>query len=434
MGKAILQPGQLGDIFYRRVTNTAGQATGWYAAGNWRRPTDGKILERGKTGRSKEAAKAALKKYIEALNTELLGSDQISPHTKIPVLADLWIAECEQDEGISTETVERYRAEINPSKPRLKKDGTPDQRYKPDMLTIKKQFENVSISEVSTPRYVLHEQAILAQGHRQKAKFHRIVMSGMMDLAVRHGAILPGQHPIACLKPIRSERGNPVVLLQEQLTALRAQLRAWQRGEEIPGTPAYTTGPHRDPHVVLVGDMLLATGARPGEALGFRRCDVHRPKKTGERWMIDILGTVKPAKTKGRKTYRQEYTKTGEDGKRTVYLPSFAVALLISLGAEDWADDDESPIFPDRNGNWRDPSNFRRSFRSARGDTFAHVVPKTFRATVATLIAEEYDAAQAGLQLGHRVGSKVTEEYYIAKKQLAPDSTPALDKFIGDAA
>ncbi|MGF6881594.1 hypothetical protein ABIA39_002284 [Nocardia sp. GAS34] len=45
-------------------------------------------------------------------------------------------------------------------------------------------------------------------------------------------------------------------------------------------------------------------------------------------------------------------------------------------------------------------------------------MPKTFRATVATLIAEEYDS----------------EAYYIARKQQAPDSTPALDKFVGDAA
>lgn len=434
MGRAELQLGQVGDIFYRRVKNSAGKATGWRAAGFWRRPTDGMILERGRTGRSKEAAKALLKAYVEELNTQLLGSDQITRNTKIPVLADLWIAECEQDEGIGRETVERYRAEINPSKPRFKKDGTLDRRYKPDMLTIKTQFENVSIWEVGTPRYVLHEQAILAQGHHQKAKFHRTIMSGMMDLAVRHGAILPGQHPIACLKPIRTERGNPVALLQEQLVALRAQLRAWQRGEEIPGTPAYTTGPHRDPHVVWIGDMLLATGARPGEALAFRKCDVHRPTKPGERWKIDIVGTVQKARGHGRGTHRQEYTKTGEDGKRTVYLPNFAVALLISLGAEDWAEDDETPIFPARNGNWRDSNNFRRSWRSARGETFAHVVPKTFRATVATLIAEEYDPAQAGLQLGHRVGSKVTEEYYIAKKQLAPDSTPALDKFVGDAA
>ena len=216
----------------------------------------------------KEAAKALLKAYVEELNTQLLGSDQITRNTKIPVLADLWIAECEQDEGIGRETVERYRAEINPSKPRIKNDGTLDRRYKPDMLTIKTQFENVSIWEVGTPRYVLHEQAILAQGHHQKAKFHRIIMSGMMDLAVRHGAILPGQHPIACLKPIRTERGNPVALLQEQLVALRAQLRAWQRGEEIPGTPAYTTGPHRDPHVVWIGDMLPGHRGAPGRGTG----------------------------------------------------------------------------------------------------------------------------------------------------------------------
>jgi integrase len=161
--------------------------------------------------------------------------------------------------------------------------------------------------------------------------------------------------------------------------------------------------------------MLLATGARPGEALAFCKRDVHRPKKAGERWKIDIFGTVQQARGKGRGTYRQTYTKTGEDGKRTVYLPNFAVALLISLDAEDWAQDDKSPIFPDRNGNWRDPNNFRRSWRSARGENFAHVVPKTFRATVATLIAEEYDTAQGGRRLGYKTGSKATEEFYIAK-------------------
>ena len=103
-----------------------------------------------------------------------------------------------------------------------------------------------------------------------------------------------------------------------------------------------------------------ATGARPGEALAFRKCDVHRPTKPGERWKIDIVGTVEGQRQRAGHS-RQEYTKTGEDGKRTVYLPNFAVALLISLGAEDWAEDDETPIFPARNGNWRDSNNFRRS-------------------------------------------------------------------------
>lgn len=112
-------------------------------------------------------------------------------------------------------------------------------------------------------------------------------------------------------------------------------------------------------------------------------------------------------------------------------LPKFAVAVLVEMGAYEWAADDESPVFPSRAGPWRSPANVRRTWREARGERFVWVQPKTFRKTVATVISKEYGPERAGLQLAHRPGSKVTEVSYIERSVLVPDSTPTLERFAG---
>ncbi|WP_280242970.1 hypothetical protein [Nocardia abscessus] len=56
---------------------------------------------------------------------------------------------------------------------------------------------------------------------------------------------------------------------------------------------------------------------------------------------------------------------------------------------------------PNRDGGIWDPDNFNRQWRQARGEKFAWVTPKTFRKTVASLIANQYDPQAADQQLGH---------------------------------
>lgn len=432
MGRTELALGELGDISYTPIRKN-GKLVGYRARGRWRRPTDGEIKEREKSGSSKSAAKSALKRYVETLNEQTTGSAEITRDTKIPALADLWLAECELDEEMSGGTVDRYRQEINPTQPRTRKDGSPDRRVKEDSYKIKTVFANISVGELTAPRYSAYEKTILATGNRTKARLQRVVVKGMMDLAVRHGAIRPGDHPVQSLKAIRQNREKPRALEQAQLAELRDQLRRWLRGEPIPGTPGNMKGPPRNPDIVRICDLMLATGARPGEALGLRRCDVHRPELVGDPWVVDIFGTVLPYRKAGEGIRRQAHTKTGEFGKRSVLLPRFAVSVLAEIGAHHWAPDDESPVFPNRDGGWRSPANFRTTWREARGDRFAWVTPKTFRKTVATVIAAEYGADRAGAQLGHREGSKVTALHYIDRSRLAPDSTPALEAFAGGA-
>ncbi|WP_378735294.1 hypothetical protein [Nocardia brasiliensis] len=59
---------------------------------------------------------------------------------------------------------------------------------------------------------------------------------------------------------------------------------------------------------------------------------------------------------------------------------------------------------------------------------FAWITGKTFRKTVATLIAAEYGPEQAASQLGHADDGVVARKHYIDKPHEAPDFTPALDR------
>ncbi|TDP29740.1 tyrosine-type recombinase/integrase [Nocardia ignorata] len=428
-GRPGLELGELGDISYTAIKNASGKVTGYRARARWRRPTDGVILPKEKTGQSKSAAKAALKKYVDELNQSAgPGSSLVTPDTKIPVLADLWLAECVLDDSINDASIRLYRTQIEPSERKLKKDGTPDMRVRPDALKVKTVFANLTVRELTAPRYAAHEAAIIAQGMKSKAAVHRVIVRGMMDLAVRHGAISPGAHPISSLKALRIKVPTVRALTFEELSRLREQLRAYSRGEAIEGGPA-KTGRRRAAHLVPMLDMMLATGARPGEILGLRKCDVHRPERVGDPWVLDIFGTVKYGDSG---VYRQPHTKTGPEGNRSVVLPRFAVAILLEMGAAFWDADDESPAFPTRNGTFRGSSSLSKPWNSARGEEFGWVSRKTLRKTVATIIAEEYGVDHARRQLGHRKGSKVTEQHYVDQPTLAPDSTPALERFRGE--
>lgn len=429
-GRPALELGELGDISYSEIKDGADKIVGYRARARWRRPSDGVIVPKEKTGRSKSAAKAALRKYVEDLNRSAgPGSSLITPDTKIPDLADLWLAECELDEGIDDASVELYRGEINPTVRRVRKDGTPDRRVDPDAIRIKTAFAGLSVRELTAPRVKAHEAAILAKGQKAKAKLHRIILKGMMNLAVQHGAILPGAHPVSGLKAIRQGSPDVRALTELEFAELRVQLRAYCRGEAIPGgAPA---GRRRAASLLQVLEILIATGARPGEVLGLRKCDVHRPERVGDPWTIDIFGTTKPRPKAQGGTFRQAHTKTGPEGNRSMVLPRFAVAVLLEMGAAFWEPEDESPVFPSQTGRWRLPASIRQVWIEARGDRFAWVSPRTLRKTVATVIAQEYGSEQAARQLGHRKGSKVTELHYIDRPVLAPDSTPALERFVG---
>lgn len=73
-------------------------------------------------------------------------------------------------------------------------------------------------------------------------------------------------------------------------------------------------------------------------------------------------------------------------------------------------------------------TNIERRWRQVRKDTgLDWVTPRTFRKTVATLIAERVDAETAARQLGHS-SSVITREFYISKPTIAADVAHVLDE------
>ncbi len=85
-------------------------------------------------------------------------------------------------------------------------------------------------------------------------------------------------------------------------------------------------------------------------------------------------------------------------------------------------------VFTTRHGTIYDPHNFRRSWRRARGNEFAWVTPKTFRKTVATLIANEHGASHAARQLGHADDGTIAHRHYIDTPHEVADYTDLLDR------
>ncbi|MEU2176350.1 site-specific integrase [Nocardia sp. NPDC019219] len=405
MPRQALAIGTYGKISCKQQSNGSWRATTRY------RDDDGETRTVQAFGPTKAKAEGNLKDKLKDRNP---GQDKaITRETKLAELADLWLNELEYEKRTTPQTIELYRDEI---------DISTDKRAKKDTIKIKSALGGVRVREATTSRLDRHLKKVAEVG-AWKARIHRVILSGMMGLAVRHDAIT--QNPVREVARIHQKREKPRAADIETLTALREQLRVWQSGAEIDGTPAYVSGPKRSRMILDIADVLLGTGVRPGEVLAIRWCDLDLAAEVPR---VTICGTIIRLKGtgEGKGLIRQEWTKT-DAGYRSIALPKFAVDTLMRRKL-DATPNKLDLVFPNRNGDIYDPHNFRRTWREARGTTFAWVTPKTFRKSVATLIANEHSAEGAASQLGHADDGATARKHYIDKPHEAPDFTAILDR------
>ncbi|MGY1875695.1 hypothetical protein [Nocardia gipuzkoensis] len=147
------------------------------------------------------------------------------------------------------------------------------------------------------------------------------------------------------------------------LPAFRAQVRAWANGEAIPGAPAYTCGPPRDWTVVWVVDVITGTGMRPHEvfALLLEDIDLDAPDA-----YLDVTGTLVEVKGK----WVRKPAPKSDSGWRRILLPAHTVEAVREAIKDLEVGDRPNPmglLFPARNGSLRNPNNFGRTWRAARG-------------------------------------------------------------------
>lgn len=247
------------------------------------------------------------------------------------------------------------------------------------------------LAEITTPlvdRFVsdLHEHVGAAT-----ARTCRSIVSGVMGLAVRQGAVVA--NPTRDLERLHSGPARePRALSEEERTAWFVGLAQDKRAIRQ--------------DLVDLSAFLLATGLRIGEALAvlWGNIDLESGMLTVEATLIRVTG--QGLLRKGTKS---------RAGQRSLLLPSWAVAMLrsraqIGVGPSE-------PIFATTDGGFRDPRNVSRALASARDRLgLEWVTAHSWRKTTATILdSSGATARMIADQLGHSRVS-MTQDVYLGRR------------------
>ncbi|MGI8800475.1 MAG: tyrosine-type recombinase/integrase [Pseudonocardia sp.] len=258
------------------------------------------------------------------------------------------------------------------------------------------------LGEATVPRLDLFIQTLHQRRGAATARLARSVISGVLGLAVRHGAM-----PSNPVRDVGRISGEP----KRQPRALTSD----ERHDWIERLTKDEDAVRKD--MPDLCEWMLGTGVRIGEALAvsWEEVDLVAGTVAIDYTLIRIKGVgLIRKRTKSRA------------GERTLQLPAFTHSMLrrrkLATGGQ-------GPVFPDSAGGWRDPSNTSRDLRNARGsEEFAWVTSHVFRKTAAT----ELD--QAGLsartiadQLGHSKVS-MTQDRYLGRHAVSREAAKALDR------
>ncbi|MFG1820644.1 helix-turn-helix domain-containing protein [Kribbella sp. NPDC049174] len=285
------------------------------------RDHDGHVRLVSAYGKNKTTAeRALLKKLQDRAKTNQTG--ELTAMHKISHLIDLWEKRFEglvADGKRSPTSLDTYRRVIK--------------NY------IRPALGEIRIGEANTPRLDTVISQIKCTAGAPTAKTCRAVISGAMKLAVRYGAI--SVNPVREVDAIETQAKNPPrSLTAEEVILLRQHLAADERAVQA-DLPDLVT-------------FMLGTGVRIGESLAALWSEVDLDAGT-----VEITSTI--VRVKGEGLLRKR-TKS-RAGQRLLHLPEWAAAVLRARNAAGIRLDD--PIFTDTIGGFRDPTNVRRSLRTA---------------------------------------------------------------------
>lgn len=383
MGRPPLPVGTWGSI-------TVDGSPGRYRARTRFRDFDGVTRQVERTGATKGAARAALTAYLSERTAP--SGDAITGESRLSEVAEVWFAE---RSDLATNTVRRYR------------DALEDH--------ILPGVGNLRVREASVSRLDRFIKTVTEQTGAPTAKLCSSVLSGVMGLAVRHGAAR--SNPMRDVAGVTVTRKEPRALTMDEVRALRAAIYTWQT------TPKQGRPPTGD--LLDIVDVFLATGARIGELLALRWSDVDLNTGT-----ITLSGTIVMSDTKPSRPERQAFPKGKKP--RALMLPKFAVDALLRRRVAVTVANVHDAVFPSVTGTWRDTNNVRKQLRKVLPDAgLEWVTPHTFRRTVGTVIANEDELRNAADYLGHG-DEAVTRRHYWDRTGLVSDARVVLDRFAPD--
>jgi integrase len=385
-GRPSLRIGQHG-----KITRTYLGGGVWLARTRFR-DSDGvtRIVERrGAADEHDQHGKLAEDALVAALaQRRATGDAEVMLDTRITVLVGRHIDRLEED-GRAVRTIDTYRYVA---------------------AKLARIIAGVRVGE-ATPARIDAAIRSMRRAHGDVTAVHaKTILNGALQLAVMANVI--GSNPVRDVSPLRGKTRpkGAQALTADELRGLLAKLRAseaCQRHDLI------------DPIT-----MFIATGLRISELLGVQWVDVDDQAAT-------LAVTGKVIRAKGRGVLHIDETKTAA-GRRTLPLPSFAVAVLAARRSLPYLGQ-QAMVFPSASGTWRDPDNFRARWRAVRDalgvpDATSH----SFRKSIATLIDDEGLSARIGADhLGHTRIS-MTQDKYMARGRMHTSVADMLDRAISD--
>ncbi|AVL99774.1 hypothetical protein C6V83_05270 [Gordonia iterans] len=328
------------------------------------------------------------------------GTVELTPSTTISALAEYWYTRRKESGDYAAGTLDNDRELLD--------------------LHILPGLGNVQIRESTVGVLDAFLRAVATDSRSRQC---RTVLSGMFTLAAQHDAVT--RNPVRDTTRRSSTPDEARALTIDELQQLRIRIATRA------GTNRF--GPKRGPDFPDLADCLIGSGGRISEVLAFQWEHI--------RWATDLSPTM--VYLAGAINKRGEYQPRPKTSTSQHWLivPDFMVAALQRQRARDLPSNELGLVFPSRDGGPRTTANTRRQFRDARStvvyvpdgkpdgpaDMFDWVSPKTFRKTVATILADEVGMEAAAEQLGH-TSPDIARKHYVQRKKVTGDVRHVLDR------
>jgi integrase len=353
------------------------------------RDFDGEVRRVKRRGKTKAAAIRELRSALAERQAPAKASE-VTPDTRLAKVAELWLGEVELQVASGAKspgTLDTYRSIFR-------------RHVKPALGALR-------VREVDTPA-VDRALAVIKRRTVSGARTSKIVISGTMRYAARHGAVTV--NPVREVGRIESPpRRRPRSLTAEERHQWLAAVRKNEKAT--------------DWDLPDLSLMMLATGCRIGECLAIGWTEVDLQDSA-----VDVCWRL--VRQTGVGLLRLPSTKSGQKGERLVPLPSWAMIMLkrrrlaIGPGVE--------AVFPDSLGGWRDPSNVRKVWRQVRnGLEMDGLVSHMLRKTVASFLDDSnVSTRKISDQLGHS-NIRMTQDRYLGRKLTDRQTAEVLEGMFG---
>jgi integrase len=322
MGRKPLELGTWGKFrTYVTHTNEKGKADG-YRSTTYFRDFDGRTRQVEANGSSKTAAESNLQTKLMERSSGGRGS-KLTGADKFSLGAELWLGKFRQmvkEEKRSAGSLDTYRRHLD--------------------RTVLPALGDVRLGEMTTPLIDKVVGAIRDEVGQSTARSCRSIISGVLGLAVRYGAIRT--NPVRDVERIEGQpKRKPRALTKEEREAWFEQIRNDKAAVQA-DLPDLTT-------------FMLATGVRIGESLGLLWSQVNF--RTGE---IEITHQIIRVSSEGLIRTRTK----SRAGERVLVAPSWCLSMLRDRATAGVRL--EQAVFADTRRGFRDPSNVSRDLRMAR--------------------------------------------------------------------